>query len=66
MKAIFLDIDGCICLRSSRYKNFDITCSNNLKKIVDETGSVIVISSCWRHGFIDWERSGKNGGGLLS
>lgn len=53
MKIIFLDIDGVL----NRYcdgddgvfDNFYEVYVNNLKRIVEETGAKIVISSSWRH-----------------
>lgn len=50
IKIVFLDIDGVICLRSSRYLYFDVNCVNRLQKIISSTDSYIVISSAWRSG----------------
>lgn len=55
MKVIFLDIDGV--LNSRRYDrerdpatqgNIDVTRLPLLKRLVEETGAVIVLSSSWR------------------
>jgi hypothetical protein len=52
MKVIFLDIDGVIC---TDCKTFNPECLDNLKHILDKVpDAVMVLSSCWRHGFIDW------------
>jgi len=48
---LFLDLDGVI---STDFKSFNPDCVIALKKILDETNAIIVISSCWRKGFIDW------------
>ena len=50
MKVIFADIDGCICLRPSRFLYFDPDCVKRLQNVLEITGSHIVISSAWRHG----------------
>ncbi len=52
MKVIFLDIDGVINVISQGYDEYG-SCFHphlvdNLKKIIDETGAKIVISSSWR------------------
>lgn len=46
MKAIFLDIDGVICLKPP--KTLDEGTLKCLKRIVDTTGAVIILSSTWR------------------
>jgi HAD domain in Swiss Army Knife RNA repair proteins len=48
-KVLFLDIDGCICLRPSRYLYFDPDCVKRLQNVLEITGAHIVISSAWRH-----------------
>lgn len=55
-KYIFLDIDGPLntgrndYLDPDRYgHHFDDMAVNNLRRIVDQTGATIVISSTWRH-----------------
>lgn len=62
MKVIFLDVDGVLNSEVSREldrEKFDnwMECEvsemhvNNLKRIVDETGAKIVLSSSWRYDF---------------
>ena len=56
MKAIFLDVDGILnnqysCSSCQGYKGIDDDKLIRLKKIVDDTGAVIVISSTWRLGY---------------
>ena len=59
MRVIFLDVDGVInsgnnMSRNARLKRtcenmyFDPTCMNRLKKLVENTGAKIVLSSTWR------------------
>ena len=62
MNIIFLDVDGVlnslIHLKELYWKDkrsysgfnfpFDERCLNNLKRLVDETDSYLVITSCWR------------------
>jgi hypothetical protein len=52
MKIIFLDIDGVLNVISQGHDEygsiFHSHFENNLKRIVDETGAKIVISSSWR------------------
>ena len=50
MKILFLDIDGVICLRESRYLYFHTDSFKRLQNIVTKTDCHIVISSCWRVG----------------
>lgn len=50
MIIIFVDIDGVLCLRSSKYYYFDPECVKRLQHILEVTGAFIVISSCWRVG----------------
>lgn len=53
MKIIFLDLDGCIVTQKTKWKDFHPDCVAALKKILDNTNAKIVLSSCWRHGFVD-------------
>jgi hypothetical protein len=46
MKIIFLDIDGVLVTR--RIGTFEDDLLRNLKRVVDETGATIVLSSDWR------------------
>ena len=46
MKVIFLDFDGVITIPPKWYLQADLI--KNVKKIVDETGAKIVVSSSWR------------------
>lgn len=52
MKAIFLDIDGVVCLHSSKNPNdeeiFDEGNCRRLKEIIDATDCKIVLTSSWR------------------
>lgn len=50
MKAIFLDIDGVLCLDG---RNLAPECLKRLKAIVDATGAVLVLSSDWRFDELD-------------
>ena len=54
MKIIFLDIDGVLCTLSTHWKTFHPDCVKALKRVLEVTGAKIVLSSAWRHGFIDW------------
>jgi hypothetical protein len=50
-KAIFLDIDGVICLGDSiplRDDCLDVTCLDNVEYIVKQTNALVVLSSTWR------------------
>lgn len=54
MKVIFLDIDGVLNCQSSKshcgiFVGIDDSKVKRLRKIVDATGSEIVLSSSWRH-----------------
>lgn len=56
MKFIFLDIDGPLNTGRNDYMDpgrfghhFDDMAVRNLRRIIDETGAKIVISSSWRH-----------------
>lgn len=54
MKIIFLDIDGVLAVnfkdnRDDYGSGFHPEFVTNLKRIIDETGAKIVISSSWRH-----------------
>jgi hypothetical protein len=51
---IFLDIDGVLTTASTGWKSFHPDCVKALKHLLDNTNAVMVLSSCWRHGFIDW------------
>ena len=57
MKIIFLDIDGVLNVIPEGYDEYGgIFHSNfvdNLKRIIDETGAKIVISSTWRFGGLE-------------
>ena len=62
MKIIFLDIDGVLnyvgCKHKIREMYFvDPKKLELLKKIIDETGAKIVLSSTWRIGWIDLKNS---------
>ena len=51
MKAIFLDIDGVVCLHKTNCDDeevFDADCCRRLKEIMRQTGSKLVLSSTWR------------------
>ena len=50
MKIIFLDFDGVIVTRKTRYQTGDSSCIAALNHITDQTGALIVVSSCWRIG----------------
>ncbi len=52
MKVIFLDFDGVISTYKSGW-NLDSDKMNLVKKIVDETGAKIVISSSWRQNTLE-------------
>lgn len=52
-KIIFLDIDGVICLGRDGFNQFNTDALTNLKRVIDETGAKIVISSSWRTGDIE-------------
>lgn len=62
-KVIFLDIDGVLnsfaynLYRKDGETSIDHTRLPLLKRIVDETGAVIVLSSSWR---LHWERDGQS------
>lgn len=43
-KVIFLDVDGVLCINGDIY----VSLVKNLKKIVERTGAIIVLSSNWR------------------
>ncbi len=62
MKVIFLDIDGVLNSVESKsscgaYVGIDDSKVKRLKRIVDATGAVIVLSSSWKH---DWEPVDKD------
>ena len=48
-RIIFLDIDGVICTRKTRYRSLDEECVTILKRITDDTDAAIVISSSWKY-----------------
>lgn len=53
MKVLFLDFDGVICLPSETKRDefgflFNPDCVHNLRKIINETGCHIVVTSSWR------------------
>ena len=53
MKVLFLDIDGVLCTHNSdnyseQDDKFDDKACKNLKKIIDETGCKLVLTSSWR------------------
>ena len=52
IKAIFLDIDGVVCLHSPKKPNdeetFDADSCSRLKETIDQTGCKLVLSSTWR------------------
>lgn len=54
MKIIFLDIDGVLTTLSTKWQTFHPDCVKALKRVLDVTDAKIVLSSAWRHGFIDW------------
>lgn len=56
IKAIFLDIDGVLCVGDDP-DLLDIYPLKNLKRIIDKTGAVVVISSQWRARVSDLELS---------
>jgi len=53
MKVIFLDLDGVLATHNTKWADFHPDCVKALKKILDNTSAVMVLSSCWRHGFLD-------------
>jgi hypothetical protein len=65
IKVIFLDIDGVLNVYSHDHDEFGSQFMpqfvNNLKRVVEETGAKIVISSTWRYGGLQrmkdlWEK----------
>ena len=54
MKVLMLDIDGVLTTVSTKWKTFHPDCVKALKRVIETTGAKIVLSSSWRHGFIDW------------
>ena len=53
MKALFLDIDGVVCLHKddtnwADEEIFDADCCRRLKEIIEATGCKLVLSSSWR------------------
>lgn len=70
MKVIFLDIDGVLNVIGQGHDEFGQIFHqhfmDNLKRIVDETGAKIIMSSSWRHaGLVKmqamWEKRGLAG-----
>ena len=64
MKVIFLDIDGVLnCdFTTNRVFGYDFVDDDKverLKRIVDETGAKVVLSSTWRQGWYDFD-NGKD------
>lgn len=54
MKIIFLDVDGVLTYDGSGTSDsmgLDVSRIRLLRKIVDETGAKIVLSSSWKHGY---------------
>lgn len=65
IKVIFLDIDGVLNVYSHDHdefgSQFQSAFVNNLKRVIEETGAKIVISSTWRYAGLDrmkemWEK----------
>ncbi len=57
MKVIFLDIDGV--LKQEDYRaEFQDECFARLKRIVDATGAIIILSSSWRISYWDFVEKG--------
>ena len=57
MKVIFLDIDGV--LKQEDYDaEFQDECFARLKRIVDATGAIIILSSSWRISYWDFVEKG--------
>ena len=57
MKVIFLDIDGV--LKQEDYDaEFQDACFARLKRIVDATGAIIILSSSWRISYWDFVEKG--------
>ena len=52
MKALFLDIDGVVCLHGKENANedeiFDGASCRRLREIIDATGCKLVLTSSWR------------------
>lgn len=70
MKVIFLDIDGVLNVIGQGHDEFGQIFHqhfmDNLKRIVDETGAKIIMSSSWRHAGLAkmqamWEKRGLAG-----
>lgn len=45
---IFLDIDGVLATRKTKYLYFQKECVDELKRVLEETDARIVLSSAWR------------------
>ena len=61
IKVIFLDIDGVLNIIPEEYDQyggiFHQHLVDNLRRIIEQTGAKIVISSTWRHGGLERMRS---------
>lgn len=44
MKVLFLDIDGVICLRTSKYLYFDKDCCDRINFVIEKSRAKVVIS----------------------
>lgn len=56
MKILALDIDGVLANPATKFKSFDPECLAALRRILEQVSDCkMVLSSCWRHGFIDWD-----------
>lgn len=65
MKVIFLDIDGVLNCDTTTNRIFgydfvDDDKVDRLKRIIDETGAKVVLSSTWRTGWYDLEKGRGN------
>lgn len=54
MKIVFLDIDGVLNGINTGFIKFNPESLEALKLILTETKASVVLSSSWRHGYIDW------------
>lgn len=58
MKIIALDLDGVLSLQKSGWKSFDPECLVALRHILEQVPDCkMVLSSCWRKGFINWDKT---------
>lgn len=53
---IFLDIDGVLTTLTTKWQSFHPDCVKALKHILENTNALMVLSSSWRRGFIDWKK----------